>query len=64
MTNFDEDALDLLGDDGDGTVEMAILEEEQKCKRSAKNTNSGCSVAFLIIGSSFVIAGWYMIQML
>ena len=63
MTDFDEDPLDLLGDDGDGIVEMSLLEEE-KHKRSVKNTNSGCSIVFFIASSSIVIAGWYMVQML
>ena len=58
------DPLDLLSDDGDGVVEVSLLEEEEKHKKSAKSTNSGCSIAFLIIGSSLVLAGWCMIQTL
>ena len=63
MSDFDDDPLDLIDDGDGGAVEMSLLEEEEKRKRSVKNTNSGCSIAFLIISSSIVIAGWSMIQM-
>ena len=63
MSDFDDDPLDLIDDGDGGAVEMSLLEEEKRNK-SVKNTNSGCSIAFLILGSSIVIAGWSMIQML
>ena len=59
------DPLDLFDDDGDGTIEMSLLEEEQKLKKGrGRSTNTGCSVAFLIIGSSLAITGWFVIQIL
>lgn len=60
MKNSD-DPLDLLDDDGDGIVEMSLLEEEEKLKRSRGNKNSGCCVVFLILITPLIAAGWYLI---
>jgi len=57
MKDFD-DPLDLLEDDGDGVVELSILEEEEKHKKSIENKNSGCCLVFLVLGSTLTIAGW------
>jgi hypothetical protein len=62
MQDF-EDPLDLLEDDGDGVIEMSILEEEEKqSKKGGSNNNSSCCVVFLILSSSMIIAGWCVIQ--
>lgn len=53
-----EDPLDLLGDDGDGVVEMCLLEEEEKLKKGSANKNSGCCVAFLALGASITMTAW------
>jgi len=45
MIYFD-DPLDLLDDDGDGVIEMSILEEEEKSPKRSRRKNSGCCVAF------------------
>ena len=37
-----EDPLDLLGDDGDGVIEMCLLDEEEKHAKGSNNNNSGC----------------------
>ena len=61
MEDFD-DELDLLGDDGDGVIEMSLLEEEEKQSNKGENkNNSGCSVLFLILILTVILAGWYMI---
>jgi hypothetical protein len=57
MQDFD-DPLDLLDDDGDGVIEMSLLEEEEKPKKGGSNNKSGCCVAFLVLGSSITILGW------
>ena len=57
MEDYD-DPLDLLEDDGDGVIEMSLLEEEEKRKKGGNNSNSGCCVVFLMLGSSLVGAGW------
>jgi hypothetical protein len=46
MEDF-EDQLDLLNDDGDGVVEISLLEEEEKGKKGGSNNKSGCCVVFL-----------------
>ena len=64
MEDFD-DPLDLLDDDGDGVIEMAILEEEEKQSKKGRNKNSsGCSVIFFLLGSSVIIAGWIVIRII
>jgi hypothetical protein len=62
MEDFD-DPLDLLNDDGDGVVEMSLLEEEEKLKKGGGN-KSGCCVVFLLISSSLTIAGWCMSKLI
>jgi len=58
------DPLDLLDDDGDGVVEMALIEEEEKIKKSRGKKNSGCCIVFLLLGSSLVFTGWYVSQVI
>ena len=58
-----DDPLDLLDDDGDGVVEMSLIEEKEKRKKGSSNNKSGCSIVFLVLGSSLLIAGWYVIRM-
>ena len=43
MQDFD-DPLDLLDDDGDGVIEISLLEEEEKRKKGGSNNKSGCCV--------------------
>jgi len=62
MNEFD-DPLDLLGDDGDGVVEMCLLEEEGKLKNRSENKSSGCCVVLLLLVSSMVLAGWCVSQL-
>jgi len=63
MKDFD-DPLDLLDDDGDGVVEISLLEEEEKLRKNSGKKNSGCCVVFLLLGSSLVLAGWYVTQLI
>ena len=63
MEDFD-DPLDLLNDDGDGVVEMCLIEEEEKHKKAGRNNNSGCCIVFLMLSSSFLVAGWSVIQVI
>jgi hypothetical protein len=59
-----DDPLDLLHDDGDGVVEMCLLEEEEKRDQDGgNNKKTGCCVVFFLIGSSIAIAGWCMSQL-
>ena len=62
MEDFD-DPLDLLDDDGDGVIEMSLLEEEEKHEKGGSSNKSGCCVVFLLLGSSLVLAGWSVSQM-
>ena len=62
MEDFD-DPLDLLDDDGDGVIEMSLLEEEEKLKKSGSSNKSGCCVVFLLLSSSLITAGWCLSQM-
>ena len=52
-----DDPLDLLNDDGDGVIEMSILEEEEKLKKGGYN-KSGCCIIFLALGSSTLLSIW------
>ena len=63
MEDFD-DPLDLLDDDGDGVIEMSLLEEEEKHPKGGRNKNNGCCVVFLLISSSLTIAGWCMSKLI
>ncbi len=54
--NEREDPLDLLDDDGDGVIEMCLL-EEQKLKKGNGSQNPGCCTAFFLIGIS-VLTSW------
>ena len=40
--NHPDDPLDLLNDDGDGVVEMSLLEEEEKRSKTGGSNKSGC----------------------
>ena len=55
-----EDPLDLLDDDGDGVIEMCLLEEEEKLRKGEGNKNIGCCVAFFLIGIS-MLTSWYVL---
>ena len=57
-----EDPLDLLDDDGDGIIEMCLLEEEGKLKKDKGHKNSGCCIFFLIFASSALISIWGIAQ--
>jgi len=50
--------LDLLNDDGDGVIEMCLLDEAEKRNRGGSANKSGCCLAILLIGSALAIAGW------
>ena len=63
MSDFD-DPLDLLDDDGDGVVEISLIEEEEKLKKSSGNKNSGCCIVIFLLGSSLITAGWYVIRII
>jgi hypothetical protein len=56
------DSLDLLNDDGDGAVEMCLLEEKEKHRKTGSRNKSGCCVLFLVLSSSLIIAGWCLRQ--
>ena len=53
-----EDPLDLLDDDGDGVIEVCLLEEEEKHEKRGGNSNSGCCFIFLALGSSTFLSIW------
>lgn len=57
MGDFGDD-LDLLGDDGDGVIEICLLEEEEKRQReSSGGNNSGCCVVLLLpVGTLLALA--------
>ncbi|NNK58688.1 MAG: hypothetical protein EX260_05595 [Desulfobulbaceae bacterium] len=57
MDEFDDDALDLLDDDGDGTIETILMEEEEKPVLQ----RTGCAMLLLGAGSA-VGAGWWFIN--
>lgn len=62
MNNFD-DPLDLFDDDGDGVVEMSLLEEEEKqklIKQKGNKNHSGCSFVLFLISSLVFSAGWFI----
>ena len=61
MQDFD-DQLDLLDDDGDGIVEISLLEEEEKSDKGGRNNKSGCFAILFVLGSSLVMAGWCFSQ--
>ena len=52
------DPLDLLDDDGNGTVEICLVEEEEKQGKGGTDNRSGCCLIFLVLGSSLLLAGW------
>lgn len=63
MEDFDEDPLDLFGDDGDGVNEMCLLfdEDEEKGVQGPtikSNDNSGCCVLLFGISSLITVIGW------
>ena len=64
MEDFDSDPLDMIDDGDQGAVEMSILEEEKQSKEGAGNNKTGCSVVLFLIGSSLIIAGWFVNQIL
>ena len=55
MEDFDN-PLDLLDDDGDGVVEMCLLETEKNKKRDDRK-NRGCCVALVLFGA-FILSLW------
>lgn len=57
--DFDDD-LDLLDDDGDGVIEVCILEEEENGNTS--NSKSGCCVVLFVLGSSTLLSIWGMME--
>jgi len=59
-----EDPLDLLEDDGDGVIEMCLLDEEEKLKKGGSNNNSGCCIIFLALGSSTLLSIWGITKIL
>ena len=63
MSDF-EDPLDLLNDDGDGVVEISLVEEEEERQKGTKNQKSGCCVVFLILSPSLILAGWCVRELL
>ena len=62
MKDFD-DPLDLLDDDGDGVVEISLMEEEKGTK-DGRNNKSGCCVVLLLLGSLVTLTGWLMSWMI
>ncbi len=48
-----DDPLDLLDDDGDGVIEICLLDKEDK----GGNGNSGCCVFFFLLSSSIILSG-------
>ena len=57
MSEFD-DPLDLIDEGDGGAVEMSIIEEESKIKKSNNRQNMGCFALFLITSFSLGFAGW------
>jgi len=54
MQDYDE--LDLLDDDGDGVVEMCLIEEEEKQIKKTKESKIGCSMVLFLIGLFIILA--------
>ena len=65
MEDFEESPLDLDGD-GDDAMEMCLFldDDDKKGKQGGSKPpgNSGCCVVLLTIGSSMMIAGWCVSQ--
>jgi len=57
-----DDPLDLLNDDGDGVVEMSLLEEEEERGKGGSSNKNGCCVVFLLLSSSLITAGRCMMS--
>ena len=53
MNDFD-DPLDLFDDDGDGVVEMSLLEEEERKNTKSDKDSSGCGIVLFLIGSTVI----------
>lgn len=67
MTDFDEDPLDLLGDDADGVNEMYLLfDDDGKNKQTGSKppSNSGCCVTLLIFGGAASAMTWGITKLL
>lgn len=65
MEDFDEDPLDLLGDDGDGVNETCLLLDEDNEKEQTGSKppgSSGCCVTFLALGTSAGMVVWGISQ--
>lgn len=64
MNDFNEDPLDLFGDDGDGLIEVCTIFDEKKNGNGSgpPSGNSGCCVVLLIIGASLILAGWGVVK--
>jgi hypothetical protein len=60
MKDYD-DPLDLLDDDGNGILEMCLLEEEEKKRKIGGNNNpSGCCFVLILIGAS-LLSPWIVL---
>ncbi|MFH1214902.1 MAG: hypothetical protein V1706_00205 [Pseudomonadota bacterium] len=56
--NEHEDPLGLLDDDGDGVIEMCLLEEDEQFQQKGKNNKKGCCVFLMVLGSSALLSIW------
>lgn len=62
MDDYD-DPLDLLNDDGDGVIEMCLLEEEENKQKGNNNPkNTGCCIVLLAFGTSTLVTFWGIAQ--
>ena len=66
MEDFDSDPLDLIDDGDQGAIELSLLEEEKEkqSKEGAGKNSTGCCVVLFLIGSSVILAGWIVNQIL
>ncbi|MFC1844822.1 hypothetical protein ACFLZ5_08540 [Thermodesulfobacteriota bacterium] len=62
MNDFD-DPLDLLDDDGDGVIEMSILEEEERQSKKGSNNKTGCLYFILLISLWVIFTGFIVSQL-
>lgn len=62
----DDDALDLLDDDGDGVNDMCLFfDEDEKEQNSQKPPQkTGCSVVLLFMGTGTVSAGLLFVRLI
>ena len=62
MSDYDDDPLDLLEDDGDGVNDTLLFfdEKEKGQQGHVPQTGSGCCVVLFLVSSALVGMGYVM----